>query len=258
MKYIALQAIIFLITYSANAAACRAENITLQDTSNIIALSEQLLFNVKTEQATDSIVQLLKTIEWPHLIAALNTDDARKTFWINIYNAEYQLLAKSGVRKPAIFTQKLILIAGTHFSLDNIEHGILRKYKWKYSRGYLPQAFPTKKIKALSVLQVDYRIHFALNCGAKSCPPIAFYTLKDINAQLELATNSFLVSETEIDTVKKVLKISTFFNWFKADFGGKSGIKKIFSIYLAQDFKDYSIQYNPYIKDAELGKYTLQ
>ena len=30
----------------------------------------------------------------------------------------------------------------------------------------------------IAVLQVDPRIHFALNCGAKSCPPIKTFSSK--------------------------------------------------------------------------------
>ncbi len=116
------------------------------------------------------------------MIDGLYNDDAIKTFWINIYNAWFQILATREKKKsPEIFTGKLITIADTKFSLDDIEHGILRRYRWKLSRGYLPELFPGRLIKQLAVAKIDYRIHFALNCGAKSCPPIAFYTYFNIN-----------------------------------------------------------------------------
>ena len=41
----------------------------------------------------------------------------------------------------------------------------------------------------MAVDVIDFRIHFALNCGAKSCPPIAFYSYDKINDQLDLATH---------------------------------------------------------------------
>ena len=36
--------------------------------------------------------------------------------------------------------------------------------------------------------EVEPRIHFALNCGAKSCPPIKTFTSTDIDNELKLAT----------------------------------------------------------------------
>lgn len=95
-------------------------------------------------------------------------------------------------KRPVIFKDKSIHFADAHFSLDEVEHGILRKYRWKYSFGYLPQFLPAMRIKQLAVEAIDFRIHFALNCGAKSCPPIAFYRYDKINDQLDLATQSFL------------------------------------------------------------------
>ena len=56
---------------------------------------------------------------------------------------------------------------------------------------------------------------FALNCGAKSCPPIAFYNAADIDAQLDLATQAFLEGESEFDDEQKIIhtiahELSTF------------------------------------------------
>ena len=176
---------------------------------NILHLSEKLLYAVKTEAATDSLETVLASLKMDDVITGLSNDTARKTFWINIYNAWYQLLfIREKKTKPEIFTDKSILIAGHSFSLDDIEHGILRKYRWKYSMGYLPQFFPSKLIKQLAVSKIDYRIHFALNCGAKSCPPIAFYQYEKLEQQLPIATKSFLYSETDVETVRKVLNTS--------------------------------------------------
>ncbi len=111
----------------------------------IIHLSEQLLLNVRSETSTDSLESVLSKIKMPDLISGLSNDNARKTFWINIYNSYFQILAvREKKTKPEIFSHKLISIAETNFSLDDIEHGILRKYRWKYRLGYLPQFFLEK------------------------------------------------------------------------------------------------------------------
>lgn len=222
----------------------------------IISISEQLLLNVKTGEATDSLEYSLLRLDVKDLTESLTTDNARKTFWINVYNAYFQILSVREKRtKPAIFRNKLVDIAGKKLSLDDIEHGILRKYRWKYSLGYLPQLFPSKLIKQLAVSSVDFRIHFALNCGAKSCPPIAFYKTESIDKQLDLAALSFLQNETIIDEEKKIVTVTKLMQWFKGDFGGNDGIKKILSGYLKRNFTDYSIRFNNYNWEVQLNNF---
>ncbi|MFZ8458418.1 DUF547 domain-containing protein, partial [Staphylococcus aureus] len=86
------------------------------------------------------------------------------------------------------------------FSYDDIEHGILRKSSIKWSLGYAKKWFPSTKEKLLRVNKVDYRIHFALNCGAKSCPPIAFYDDAKLDAQLDIATKAYLIGSVTYDS----------------------------------------------------------
>jgi hypothetical protein len=210
-------------------------------------LSEQLLENVKRGEKSIDIEKRLAGLSQQELTVGLIDDDAKKTFWINMYNAWYQLLAtREKLKNPQIFTSKAILIAGTRFSLDDMEHGILRKYRWKYSMGYFPSFFPGKLIKSLSVEKIDYRIHFALNCGAVSCPPILFYSYDNIDRQLDQATRSFLLSETEIDENKKEARVSKILFWFKGDFGGKQGIQQIVGEVFQKEISGYRIKFKPY------------
>lgn len=89
-----------------------------------------MLYNVKTDADTKEIEAVLATADPKHLIEGLNNDEAIKTFWINMYNAWFQILAiREKKTMPEIFTGKLITIAKTKFSLDDIEHGILRRYR---------------------------------------------------------------------------------------------------------------------------------
>lgn len=213
----------------------------------MIGLSEQLLYAVKTEQPTDRIERQLATYSAADLIRNLGNDNARKTFWINLYNAYYQILAvRKNLKAPQIFTTEAIQFSDAAFSLDEVEHGILRRYRWKYSLGYLPQFFPGKLIKTLAVDTLDYRVHFALNCGAKSCPPIVFYTYDAIDNQLTKATKSFLKNETVVDLVKQTVAVSKIMQWFRGDFGGPKGIRSILSTYLDHDFSAYSLHYRTY------------
>ena len=49
------------------------------------------------------------------------------------------------------------------------------------------------------MLTCDPRIHFALNCGAVSCPPIAVYEGESLDEQLDIATEGFLEGNTIVD-----------------------------------------------------------
>lgn len=225
----------------------------------ILKLSEKLLYAVKTESATDSLEKELAFLKMENLTTGLSNDAARKTFWINVYNSYYQILAiRAKKTSPGIYKEKLIPVGGHTFSLDDIEHGILRKYRWKYSMGYLPQFLPSKLIKRLAVSRIDYRIHFTLNCGAKSCPPIAFYEYEKLEPQLEVATRSFLLGETDIDSIKKVVSTSKILQWFKGDFGGKKKILSLLSSGFNKDFSGYCIKFKDYDWTMHLGNYNTE
>ncbi len=213
----------------------------------LLQISENLLYRVKLEESTLDLETELAGLNKQRLIFGLNNDAAIKTFWVNIYNAWYQILAIRGQKKrPGIFTEKLILIAGIQLSLDDIEHGILRKYRWKYSKGYLPYIFTRKLIRELAVARIDFRIHFALNCGAKSCPPIAFYTYNSIDWQLTTATQSFLKTETIIDSLNQQVFVTKIMDWFIADFGGKKGIRKLVTQVFKKDVSLYQVKFKKY------------
>ena len=224
----------------------------------LVALSGKLLLNVKSDLPTEAIELQLSKLKMTDLMAALGDDNAKKTFWINIYNAYFQILVIRDKKTISeVFTGEFFTIAQTKFSLDDVEHGILRRYRFKYSLGYFPQFFPSQTIKDLAVSKIDFRIHFALNCGAVSCPPIAFYDYDKIDKQLETATYSFLKNDTEINAVTKTVKVSKILQWFKADFGGESGIKTILLKYLKTDFANYSVSYKVYNKSEKLKNFDV-
>lgn len=114
-------------------------NITLNK------LSEDLLLAVKMEQSFDILIDRLSEIDIDVLIGRLNSDNGKKAFWINIYNAFYLILkTHKNISKSIIYTSKEIAIASKKLSLDDIEHGILRKYRSKFSLGYFPKLFVSK------------------------------------------------------------------------------------------------------------------
>jgi hypothetical protein len=227
------------------------------DTNSLTTLSEQLLLAVKKQEDTTALQGTLATMPPESLLKDLEKDDAKKAFWVNIYNAYYQILRlEKKMNKPDIYRKRAFNIAGELFSLDEVEHGILRRFRSKYSFGYLPNPFTSKLIKDLAVDVLDYRIHFALNCGAKSCPPIAFYKVKNINSQLDLATQAFLEGDTDFDEENQVVHTTALFQWFAGDFGGKKGIREIYQKQLDKDISDYSIKYKKYSWEDDLGNFA--
>lgn len=224
---------------------------------NIHELSQQLLMAMKMGSLPEELISQMKAISFDQLNSDLENDAAKKAFWINCYNAFYLILRKINKKtKPEIYKDEAINIGGKRFSLDNIEHGILRKYRHKLSLGFLPNFCTSKTIKQLAVDELDYRIHFALNCGAASCPPIAFYSPDKIDDQLEMATLSFLESETEIDNDKKEVQVTRLFQWYLGDFSGTNGIRSILKEKLGLDVSEHKIIYKEYSWDDALDNFV--
>jgi hypothetical protein len=225
-------------------------------TNNINHISERLLLAVKMQQPTDVLIAELRNIQLSQIQYGMKNDDLKKAFWINIYNSFYQILRKvNRLEKPKIFTHKIIFIANTKWSLDDIEHGILRRFRYKFTLGFFPKLFVSDMIKKHAVSKIDYRIHFALNCGAKSCPPIAFYTADNIEQQLETATLSFLDNETNYLEEKKEVHISRLFLWFLSDFGGKKGIRNILKEKLHLNTNGFKLVFKKYSWEEQLDNY---
>jgi len=127
------------------------------------------------------------------------------TFWINAYNAftidliinNYPLKSIQGLDGGKPWDVKRINIGGKKYSLNNIENDIIR---------------PQFK---------DARIHFAVNCAAKSCPPIlngAFFG-KTIDTQLDEATKKFINNKKYQTITSSNITLSKIFDWYGADFG---------------------------------------
>lgn len=228
----------------------------MQDTS-LNKLSEQLLLAVKSRTDTAELIGKLSEYSMKSLKQELSTDARKIAFWVNLYNAYFQILRKEhNLVKPAIYRERRVKIARTLSSLDDIEHGILRKFRYKYSLGFFANIFTSRLIKSLAVDTLDYRVHFALNCGAESCPPIAFYNVTNLDAQLDMATQSFLESESDYDDKNKLLHTTALFRWFFADFGGKQGIIDIYNKQLGKDISSYKIKYKKYSWEEVLDNYS--
>jgi len=229
---------------------------------NAVALSIQLLIAVQEGNSVSVTINELGSISVDQLSNDLNNVDERKAFWINCYNAFTQILLKekspdllSQTSRTAFFSSKDIIIGGQALSLNDIEHGMLRHSSVWWSKGHLRKIAPTDFEKKFRV-PLDYRIHFALNCGAKSCPAIRFYDPKQMDDQLDLAMNSFLSSDVEYDKRTKTVTVSKIFDWYRGDFGGKKGIiNLLWSHHLIPDDRKIKLNFREYDWSVLLHKF---
>ena len=123
----------------------------------------------------------------------------------------------------SFFRRAAYSVGGHRFSCDDIEHGILRG-----NRGHPhlpgPHFSSTDGRRAFVISSVDPRIHFALNCASRSCPPIRAYEAAVLDGQLDLAAMAFLSTEVQIDRERDQASLPVIFQWFRGDFGGKRGL----------------------------------
>ncbi len=156
----------------------------------------------------------------------LETREQRLSFWINIYNTAVihgviELgLDKSVKEFPGFFDRVSYEIGGHRFSLNEMEHGILRGNRRHPYRLFKPFGSQDARL-AFSIIPMDPRIHFTLVCGARSCPPIGFYEAEQIDFQLQLAAASFINSpQVQVSSDGATIALSAIFKWYRADFGG--------------------------------------
>lgn len=107
-------------------------------------------------------------------------------------------------------------IGGFELSLDDIEHGILRSSPEGDKR-----SFPDDDSRRAYVVEkalFDPRIHFALNCGARSCPPIKLYSADNLQQGLQAAAQAFCESEVQVNASSRTITLSRIFLWYGKDF----------------------------------------
>jgi Protein of unknown function, DUF547 len=159
----------------------------------------------------------------------LTTREVRLAFWINLYNALIldAVIAfnvrDSVTRDLGFFRRAAYCVSGMRFSADDIEHGILRGNR-HHPLFPFPQFARDDPRLAWSVQPLDPRIHAALNCASRSCPPIAVYDGEHIDAQLDLAMRAFVNSTTRADSSHWSVALSPIFKWYAVDFGGRGGV----------------------------------
>jgi hypothetical protein len=223
----------------------------VQSLGDPVTLSRDWLEAVRDGERSGRERTRLSAYLEPDLAWELRTDARRLAFWLNVYNAAVQVALDEDPsayeRRHRFFSSSRVSIARRQVSLNDIEHGILRRSKLWWGLGYLQHPFPGDFERAHRVDELDPRIHFALNCGATSCPPIRSYDPARVDEQLDLATESYLASSTAYDPSQNVVTVSRLFRWYRGDFGGADGVRSFLRRFgVIPDDATPRLRYQPY------------
>lgn len=152
-------------------------------------------------------------------LADFTDADARLALWLNAYNAiaisqVLEVYPIASIRPKVLgipnwlsfldfFTRSNTIIGGKKYSLNQIEHAILR-----------PEF-------------AEPRIHFALVCASVGCPLLrrGAYFPESVRTQLEADASRFIHNPDKVryDAQKKTLYLSKIFKWYEEDFVKAAG-----------------------------------
>ncbi len=193
-----------------------------------LELAHRFVEDARAGRDTSAARAALAGLDATALAAALPDDAARIAFWVNVYNGAVRarLLADPAAyrRRLPFFATPAVTVAGRRLSPNAIEQGLLRRSAFLAGLGYLRNPRPSRFERLLRVERVDPRIHFALNCGARSCPPLAAWEPATLDADLERATGAYLAVESSLSADGSVLTMPRLLRWYRGDFGGRAGI----------------------------------
>jgi hypothetical protein len=208
----------------------------------VAALDEALYAELLTRHTieTDDLAgvrvdyaQLRSSADWKRLVvslqrsqpAELKTRQEKLAFWINAYNIlaidiVSQNYPVDGIKDIGSFFNPVWdhtagRIAGSNYSLGQIEHEILR-----------PMGEP--------------RIHGAIVCASLSCPPLLRepFRAETLDAQLDAHTRTWLSDRRKgvrIDAARNAIVISKIFDWFEEDFEASGGVLPFIRAHLAEE-----------------------
>lgn len=156
--------------------------------------------------------------------------EAQMAYWMNVYNAftvklvteHYPVASIKDIDEP--WKQKFIVLDGQSFSLDQIEHEILRP---KYQ---------------------DPRIHFGINCASFSCPVLPNKALRaeTLDETLDELTRAFLNDIHRNRISGRKAAVSQLFEWFADDFKAAGGVRAFIEKYRGKIDPKLELTYIPY------------
>ncbi len=152
---------------------------------------------IKLDQSIDELIQSYQKINY-----SSQNKNVRKALLINAYNlkviqkvvADYPTLSVQAI--PRFFLKEDFLLDGNPISLNQLE------------KKHLLESYD------------DPRLHFALVCGAKGCPPLKqkAYRPESLNDQLDQVTKDIVNKSYFVRLDENKVYLFKVFEWYKEDF----------------------------------------
>jgi len=204
MKKISAFIVVILLVMQVNAQTAIFNNLLQEHVTKDGIVDYKNFDNQKLKKYITYLEDTSPDISW--------SDNKQKAFWINAYNAytiqiileHYPLKSIINIKEKGKTAWKIPFakVGGTTYTLDHIEHEILRKTLF------------------------DPRIHVGVNCASGSCPKLGnvAFTEENIEATLAQLMKDFINDANRNKVSKKKVQISSIFNWFQEDFTKKSTV----------------------------------
>jgi hypothetical protein len=168
---------------------------------------------------------------------------AKTAFWLNIFNAVVLrdapelALADSVIDVESFFERPRLKIGGLAYSLDDIEHGLLRGNVPKFGSRRPPMRRDDPRLAHMP-LAYDERMHFAMYSASRSSPPLRVFDGGKLDVQLEEATADYLGRHVRIEDGGALVVLPRQFYWYADDFGGAQGALEFALIRLDDELVD--------------------
>jgi hypothetical protein len=140
--------------------------------------------------------------------AEFTSASARKTYWLNAYNA---IVLRGVAEAPASMNNVIAYLPN---------NGFFRGRRWRVDGRELS----LDEIENRQVREVfhDARVHFALNCAARSCPPLraSAYRPDRVDAQLDEQAQRYFAGagRVTVNAATHTVRVVQLFEWFRDDF----------------------------------------
>ena len=228
---------------------------------DFIETSQNLLKAMRDKNTTEAkkYVEIIAKGDPAEFKSQVKTQEEKLAFWINTYNGliQYKLTLNPKLfdDRGDFFSDDIITVLGKNTSFDQLEHGVLRRGTSKYSKGYFKSPFRDDWYEQYQVEKIDWRIHFALNCGASSCPPVRIYDEATIYKQLNASSIAYLDSQVKYNKSENEVYAPKLMDWFSGDFGGSDQVLKILKTNKYIPNTDVDLEFNEYDWTLKLGTF---
>lgn len=185
---------------------------------------------IASDSAWPSVVTMMEN----YPVASLQSRNEKLAFYLNLYNIfVLDLIQKNpGISsindlsgRTEIWHQPVGTVGGVSVSLNQLQYEYIKPLDNPY-------------------------MHFALVCGALSCPDLRreAYRSENLSRQLSSQALRFINNSSKgLEVENGAVKVSRIFEWYAEDFGGEAGVREWLTRYMRSGLpEDYRIDYKEY------------